>query len=479
MKGKIKLKKRTVRLLIILALLIIPILVSLCIGMPEGTNFTGEYHDVSDFSFIYDLSYEKDGETVRELNILDENIRVINEAEDFIIADLFLFNDEYNKENGVYPKSVEKVTKALIAKKAENPDMPVILITDPINNFYGAYEQKYITMLKEGGVEVVITDLNKLRDSNPLVSGYYRCYTRWFGTKGLNWLPNFFEKEAHKVNLRSVIKLANFKANHRKVVINEKEAIVSSANPHDPSSYHSNIAVRIKGSVAKDLLEAEKRVIEFSGGNVPDVKYTYNASDGGKTAKMRVITEKGIKNALILNIDKAKKGDEILLGIFYISDFDILSALGNAADRGANVKIVADPNKDAFGMEKNGSPNRSALCELSDEHENVTVRWYATKGEQYHGKTTVFNFTEENKTVVILGSANYTRRNLGGFNLETDVEIIMDASDERAKKINGYFERIWTNEGGEYTLPIEDYYEDGFFMGIMWKIQEATGLCSW
>ena len=65
--------------------------------------------------------------------------------------------------------------------------MPVVLITDPINNFYGAYEQKYITKLKEAGVDVVITELNALKDSNIFVSGYYRCYTKWFGTKGLCW----------------------------------------------------------------------------------------------------------------------------------------------------------------------------------------------------------------------------------------------------------------------------------------------------
>ncbi len=471
--------KRRIKSLIIVLLLIVPLFVSGMTKMPEGTSFKGEYYPTEDFEFIYDLSYEKNGETVREHNILEENLRLINEAEEFIIADLFLFNDEYNKESGLYPKSVEKVTDALISKKAENPDMPVVLITDPINNFYGAYEQKYITKLKDGGVDVVITELNALKDSNILVSGYYRCYTKWFGTKGLYWLPNFFEKAAHKVNLRSVIKLANFKANHRKVVITNKEAMVSSANPHDPSSFHSNIAVRLKGEVVSDLLETEKTVIALSGGNVPSVEYSYTGEIGDNASEIRIITEKEIKNSLIESMDASGEGDEIRLGIFYISDFDILDALGMAADRGADVRIVADPNKDAFGIEKNGSPNRSALCELYEEHENVDVRWYATKGEQYHGKTAVFNYKESGETKVILGSANFTRRNIGGFNLETDAEIIMASTDQRAEEINAYFDRIWENEDGEYTLPVEDYYEDGFLMRILWKIQEVTGLCSW
>ncbi len=471
--------KRKITALIITVILIVPLIISAITKMPDGTSFKGEYVPTEEFEFIYDLSYEKDGETVREHNILNEKLRLINEAEEFVIADLFLYNDEYNKESGIYPESVGKVTDALIGKKRENPDMPVILITDPINNFYGAYEQKYITKLKEAGVDVVITELNSLKDSNILVSGYYRCYTRWFGTKGLCWLPNFFEKDAHKVNLRSVIKLANFKANHRKVVITEKEAMVSSANPHDPSSFHSNIAVRVKGDVVADLLETEKTVIALSGGEVPSVTYSYEGERNEDSPKIRIITEKEIKNSLVESINEVGKGDEVRLGIFYISDFDILKALGRAADRGADVRIVADPNKDAFGMEKNGSPNRSALCELYEEHENVDVRWYATKGEQYHGKTAVFNYGKSGETKVILGSANFTRRNIGGYNLETDAEIVMKSTDIRAEEINAYFDRIWNNEDGEYTLPIEEYYEDGFFMGILWKIQEATGLCSW
>ncbi|MDO5479584.1 MAG: phospholipase, partial [Clostridia bacterium] len=302
-------KKRIIILSIIAVLLIAPLLISALTKMPDGTSFKGEYYPTEDFEFIYDLSYEKNGKTVRNHNILNENLRIINEAEEFVIADLFLFNDEYNKDSGLYPKSVEKVTDALIAKKTENPDMCVVLITDPINNFYGAYEQKYITKLKEAGVDVVITELNKLKDSNILVSGYYRCYTRWFGTKGLNWLPNFFEKGAHGVNLRSVIKLANFKANHRKTIITDKEAMVSSANPHDPSSYHSNIAVRLKGDVVSDLLETEKTVIAFSGGKVPSVTYSYEGERNEDSPKIRIITEKEIKKALIANMDEATAGD--------------------------------------------------------------------------------------------------------------------------------------------------------------------------
>ncbi len=37
--------------------------------------------------------------------------------------------------------------------------------------------------------------------------------------------------------------MLNFKANHRKILITENEALITSANVHDASAYHSNIAL--------------------------------------------------------------------------------------------------------------------------------------------------------------------------------------------------------------------------------------------
>lgn len=471
-----KLNKITKRLIIIL-LLLVPIIISLCTRNPKGTSHSGQYHEVENLKIIYDLSYQSKGQTKREHNILNETLEVIANADEYLILDLFLFNDEYNEENITYPNSVEKITDALIAKKTDEPQMPIIFITDPINNFYGAYEQKHITRLKDSGIQVVITDLNKMKDSNTLFSGYYRCYMQWIPTRGGGWITNFFDKNAEKVNLRSILKLANLKANHRKVVLSEKEAIVSSANPHDASSYHSNIAVRFSGNAIEDLMQTELAVISFSGGTLPDITYKKQQISGSNS--IRIITEREIFNALADNINRTQKGDEIWIGIFYISDFDILSYLGEASDRGVDVKIIADPNKDAFGIKKNGSPNRSALCSLAKKHKNLQVRWYATNGEQYHVKAALFNYNADKKSHIILGSANFTRRNLKGYNLETDVEIVTPIQSTHALEMKKYFNKLWTNQGGTYTVPINTYYEDSMLHNIMWRLQEISGLCSW
>jgi len=466
-------KKKNMIILIILALIIIPIIYSFTTKNPPGTNVSSDYENV-DVDFFYDLTYLKDGKRNHEHKIFKTEMDLINNAKDFLVIDLFLYNDEYDKSQS-YPNQVSEMTDLLVRKKNENPDMPILFVTDPINNFYGAYEQRNITKLRENDIDVVVTDHNKMRDSNVLVSGGYRAYFKYFGTSGANWIRNFFQKDGPKVNLRSILKLANFKGNHRKVLISENEAIVASANPHDPSAYHSNVAVKFVGKPMEDLLQSE--LIFFD--NVPEVLSKFKAREvENSEEKLRIISEGEIKKALLSNIENAKKGDKINVGVFYISEFEILRALGVASDRGVDVKIIADLNKDAFGLEKNGTPNRPALSELKEDYPKLKIKFYNTSGEQYHSKIAYFD-NASGDDVAILGSANFTRRNLDDFNLETDVEIKMTDNSKVNEEIRSYFNRIWNNEDADYTTDLEDNFEDSLFLRTIWKVQEKTGLCTW
>ena len=458
--------------MILILLFIIPILYSLNTKNPPGTNVSSDFKD-ADCEFLYDLTYLKDGKKIHEKRIFKKEMELIKNAQDFLMLDFFLFNDEY-PNSMTFPSQVKEMTDLLIAKKKENPNMPILFVTDPINNFYGAYEEDNLKRLRENGIEVVVTDLNKMRDSNALVSGIYRAYLQWFGTSGGGWIKNFFDKDADKVNVRSILKLANFKGNHRKVLISEKEALIASANPHDPSAHHSNVAMVFRGKSMEDLIRSESIFFD----KLPDVIENFKAEEVTSPYKLKVITEGKIYDEISKNIKETKKGDEINLGIFYISEFRILRELGEAAKRGVDVKIIADLNKDAFGLEKNGSPNRPALSELKEDYPDINIRWYQTSGEQFHTKFIYFDFKDKDP-LAILGSANYTRRNLDNFNLETNLAVEMKKDSPMAGEMKDYYSRIWNNEDGDYTLPIEDFYEKRFFMRILWKIQEKTGLCTW
>lgn len=472
MKKKDKKKKKIMLALILL--LIIPIIYSLNTKNPKGTNISGEFKKTQ-ADFIYDLTYTKDQKRIHEININKEEIEIIKNAKKFLLIDFFLYNDEYDKKLSAYPAQVEQMTNLLIEKKKENPHMPILFVTDPINNFYGAYEQKYLKKLRENGIELVITGLNKMRDSNPIISGSYRAYIKYLGTGGKTYINNFFKKDGPKINVRAILKLLNFKANHRKILVSENKALVASANPHDPSAFHSNVACIFTGKAIEDLIKSESIFFDKMPDTIKNYKAVYIKNSN---EELRIISEGEIFNALYKNINETKAKDQIKIGIFYLSEFRILKALGQASDRGVDVKIIADLNKDAFGIKKNGCPNRSALSELKKEHPKINIRWYKTTGEQFHTKIAYFSYKDKEPRI-ILGSANFTRRNLDNFNLETDVEIKMNKNSALISKFENYYDRIWNNIGGEYTQDFESGLDKNIFLRFIWKVQEKTGTCTW
>lgn len=468
-------KRRTMITIFIILILAVPLCFGWSTKAPEGTSWASPPSTVSDLRLLYDLTYLKDGALVHDQTILDEQIRMIGAAEEFIVADIFLYNDYYNTEKYDFPKSTQRMTDALIAQKRKHPGLSAYLITDEINNSYGASLNRQFQQLEENGIKVIVTDLGKVRDSNPLYAGYFKTYIRHFGAGGGGWLKNPFGDNGTKVGIRNYLRLLNFKANHRKVLITDQGAFVSSANPHDGSSYHSNIAFQFSGEAVTYLLEAEKAVAAFSGTEIGDVEYRKKPGAVRPDTQVQVLTEDKIKDGILENIKSSEKGDRIDLGMFYLAHREIIDELIRAAERGAEVRIILDPNKDAFGFEKNGIPNRQAAAELVEKSDGkIQVRWYLTHGEQFHTK--VIAFYKKNVVVLIGGSANYTRRNLDNYNLEADLMVTVKADDPAAVEFSDYFDRIWENRDGTYTADLSEYADDSLWKTAIYWFQEKMGL---
>ncbi len=465
----------------ILPILIILLVVSFANGFlrptPKGTSFESQEMMDSHVEFLYDLTYEKNGQSIKEQRIFKEQLALIEEARDFIILDMFLFNDAYKRDTDViYPNLSGDLTAALIEKKKKYPDMNILFITDEINNFYGVYESPYISELKANNIPVIVTNLEKVRDSNPSYAGIWRTLIKWFGTKGKGWLPNAFSPDSPKVTLRGYLKLLNFKANHRKVLITEDAAIITSMNPHDASGNHSNIAFKVKGLVIKDLVETELTVARFSGYEDLDGFDKYNFINT-TNAKVSVITEGKISDSLIKEIKATEEGDIISMGMFYIGQRKLVKELINASNRGVEINLVFDANKDAFGLEKDGVPNRAVASEMIKKSDGkIQIKWYNTKGEQFHTKLTYIE--KFDKSIAIGGSANLTRRNIDDYNLETNLKIEVPKYSRIDNDLKAYFYRIWSNETGNYTLDYEAYEEKSLYKTIKYRIQEGTGLSS-
>ncbi|HEY7885050.1 MAG TPA: phospholipase D-like domain-containing protein, partial [Cellvibrionaceae bacterium] len=355
--------------------------------LPQGLSLEAPARVASDVQFLADNTYTTaNGERHIEQQIFDEVLAMIASARRFVLVDMFLFNDFQGEVTETHRALSTELTAALIAQKQRYPALEVQVISDPLNSVYGGRPSPHFAQLEAAGIAVTLTDLPRLRDSNPLYSALWRPFIRPFGNGEGDTLPNPFGEG--RVSLRSFLALLNFKANHRKLIIADSgealAALVTSANPHDGSSAHGNVALRFSGPATRDLLASEAAVLNFSGGAAPHTGLEPKTSSPQAELTVQVVTERAVEHALLQIIDNAKPEEALDLAVFYLSDRHIVRALKRAAERGVMVRVLLDPNKDAFGREKNGVPNRPVAHELTGA--GVKVRWCDTHGEQCHAK---------------------------------------------------------------------------------------------
>ena len=80
-----------------------------------------QLYKTNDLQFVYDLTYQHQDERVIEQNLMQEALRIIDNAEQLLLIDMFLYNDDYDREKETYPNSAEQITDALINKRLSNP----------------------------------------------------------------------------------------------------------------------------------------------------------------------------------------------------------------------------------------------------------------------------------------------------------------------------------------------------------------------
>lgn len=449
--------------------------------LQQGLNFSGAPRPVTDLSFLTDISYlDSAGNRQIEQSIFDQVFSMIDAAEKLVLVDMFLFNPYQGAGSETHRALSEELTFRLIAKKRDNPQLPVILITDPFNTLYGGLPSEQMEALQQAGVSLTYTELTALRDSNPLYSAIWRSFVRYWGNGTGGLLPNPVGEG--KVSLRTYLALLNFKANHRKVVIADQNgqlfALVTSANPHDGSSAHGNVALRFGGPAVQDLIDTELAVLRMSNADTGPLEAAIAPfqflSGLTESEQIQVFTERAIEVALIESINSSQSGDQLDIAVFYLSDRHVLKAMLDAHSRGVQIRVLLDPNKDAFGRRKNGIPNRQTAHELHSA--GVPVRWCDTHGEQCHSKFLLVR-QADGEARLILGSANFTRRNLDNLNLETSVRLSASVYHPIMSEAADWFDMRWSN-GSErqFSLAYEEYADESIWRRIMYRFMEASGL---
>lgn len=442
--------------------------------LPEGLNFTGKLRHAN-VRFISDVTYlDAQGKQQQEHQIFNEILSLIDQAQSTIVIDMFLFNQEVGASKVQQDHLMQKLTDALIQKRRSNQAIEIKVITDPINSVYGGTSPEHYRQMRQAGIDVMETDLTPLRASNPTWSGiWYLCCQNIKNNPENGWLNNPFGRE--KITLTSYASLLNFKANHRKTMVVDTvdgwKTLVASMNPHDGSSHHSNVALVVSGNTAIDVLKTEQAVGRMSKGDVP-VVVIGEFEDAKTLPQVQVLTEKAILDATLNLIETAKSKENIDLAMFYLSERNIVKALIDAKQRGVNVRVLLDPNKDAFGRQKNGIPNRQVASELNDA--GVTVRWCNTQGEQCHSKMIIKSNAQTAE--MILGSANFTARNLKNYNLETDLRTVGNADAQVFKDAQHYFNTAWANlEGKNMSVEYAKYADESKFKYGVYRFMEWSG----
>lgn len=444
-------------------------------ALPRGLSFSGEVHNASHVEFLADKTWVDDKRNrYSEQHIFDAVFDLVEKSRRFLLLDMFLYNDFQGKEQETTRLLCGELTDRLVKHRRRNPDIQIVVITDPINTVYGSLPSKHFARLEDAGITVVMTDLRKLRDPNPLYSVFWRALIRPFGNSTRGHLRSPFGGR-DKVTLRSYLEAFNFKANHRKLVIADNGddwgALVTSANPHDASSAHTNVALSFSGPAVWDLLQSENAVLMLSGRQACDVQVTTPAQAPGTS--VQVLTERAIKEAALRIIDGCRRNERLSLATFYLSDRDVIRALKQARRREVALRVLLDPNKDAFGNPKFGIPNRAVAHELRNA--GVEVRWVHTHGEQCHTKM-ILHENMAAEALILLGSANLTRRNLDNFNLETNALVRTQASTKVFKDAKFHFDLLWYNQPGRvFSVPYEHYADGSFVKRGLSRFMEASG----
>ena len=256
--------------------------------------------------------------------------------------------------------------------------------------------------------------------------------------------------------------------------MNEKTVFLPSANPHKEGSRHSNIAFETSGEIMQDIFKGEQDIAKFSKETIPDHELKIVPAENG-IYSVQYLTEGKIGKGVTDEIKNAVFGDKILIAQFYLADRIVVREILNATKRGVNFDIIL--NNSITSNQSGGIPNKTAADEIMKKSSKnpgiITLRWYNNGEEQFHTKLMLVK--KSDYLVAFGGSGNFTRRNLRDFNLESELKVIAPYDSEFSNEVLTYFDRLWTNKDGDFTLDYDMANKESGLNNFLYKIIEKTG----
>lgn len=374
------------------------------------------------------------GAAAARSSVMSRALTVVEHAEQLIVID-----------ESPLPR---EVAQALLLRRHARPHLQIVVVVDPAPAAYGGTPAQDLASLERQGIIVARVRLDRLRDSNPLYSAFWRL--------AFDWWSDPFEEAANPGGVAARSRRLNFKSDQRQMLVADDGAGGWISLTGAPESAAALIA---RGALAQDIMAAELSLASWSDEDrLPAVPPAHRHSLG--TIDARFLTEGAIGSAMADALAAVVGGDELCLAAHHLSDRGMITALRRAAERGAKVQVLLDPLP---------GPNPGAAGELHGG--GVQIRWAADPSDA--PRSTLLLVRHDREARIYFGSANFTRRNLADLNLESVMELRAPLLAALPKSFDEYFASRWS-AAAEYHR----YADESLATYWSMRFAEATGLSS-
>ena len=400
--------------------------------LPPGIHLVSQTVRLSDadVEFLY--------ESPRRRAAVAPDLSAIDHAEQLIVLDRSPVTRE--------------LAQRLLARKHLRPHLKIVLVTDPANEAFGGSPAQTLTSLEQAGVIVARVRLDRLRDSNPLYSGIWRL--------AFGWWSDPFDETPGRATLPALARTRNSKSDQRQLVVADDGSggWIAVIAPADAAA-----SLTLRGPLARAIIAGELQVAAWS---TDDDRLPVGPSmddRGVGSIDARFLTEGAIETALFDALGAAGSGDRLGIAVENFSERRLIAAALRAAARGASLQVL---------LARNREPNQAVADELlHGGGGRIEIRWYLGSDAASLPKLLLFRHGDD--VWMNVGTANYTRRNLGDLNLAASVELRMPARAAAAHAVTEYFSEAWSVAAADprfVAASAADYWH--------YRFAEASGLSS-